>query len=45
MLKAVTAILLVAVALAMRIDEKDKFRSKTIVKVLAAYSSKCIVLN
>ena len=45
MFKLVIAILLVAVALAMRIDEDDQFRNRTIVRVLAAYSSKCLVFN
>ena len=45
MLKAVIAILLVAVALAMRVDANDPFRNRTIVRVLAAYSNKCIVFS
>ena len=45
MIKVVIIALCALLVLTMRIDEQDPFRNKTIVKVMAAHSGKCIVLN
>ena len=45
MIKIAIAILLAVAILAMRVDENDPFRNRTIFRVLAAYSNKCIVFN
>ena len=45
MIKGAAAFFLIVVALAMRIDDNDQFRNRTIVKVMAAYSNKCIINN
>ena len=45
MIKIVIAILLAVIIFSMRVDENDPFRNRTIVRVLAAYSNKCIVFS
>ena len=45
MIKALISILLAVEILTMSVDENDPFRNRTIVRVLAAYSSKCLVFN
>ena len=45
MIKIIIAILLAVAIVSMRVGENDPFRNRTIVRVLAAYSNKCIVFN
>ena len=43
MIKEGAIFFLILITLAMRIDDNDQFRNRTIVKIMAAYSNKCII--
>ena len=45
MIKGAISFFLIVITLTMRIDDNDQFRNRTIVKIMAAYSNKCIIMN
>ena len=45
MIKGAISFLLIVFTLTMRINNNDQFRNRTIVKIMAAYSNKCIQEN